>query len=368
MKILYDHQTFSLQEYGGISRIYTELLTPVPHKTVETKISIVFSNNAYLKELKSIKFFPFLKKSKWKYKVAVMLMLNKIYSIIKLQTSDFDIFHPTYYDPYFLKYLKRKPFVVTCFDMIHEKFGDTYAEIGIDNVAIEGKKILLERAARVIAISESTKKDIVEIYGIDKNKIDVVHLASSLSNKSSSPTRIVKGNYILFIGNRNVYKNFGFFITSVADTLKQRSDLIVVCGGGKAFTEEEDELINSLGLKGKVSHEPVQNDNTLVNLYSNALCFVFPSLYEGFGIPVLEAFSCGCPCALSNKSSLPEVGGDAAIYFDPKDAASIQKAIINLLDDEGLRKRKIAEGYERLSLFSWAKTREETFRIYQSLL
>ncbi len=117
----------------------------------------------------------------------------------------------------------------------------------------------------------------------------------------------------------------------------------------------------------KVHHIKV-DDNSLKNLYRNAEAFVFPSLYEGFGLPVLEAFSCGCPAILSNASSLPEIGGDGAIYFDPYDKESITNSIEKVLHDEEFRDNLIQKGYERQKFFSWKKTAASTKKVYESLL
>jgi glycosyltransferase involved in cell wall biosynthesis len=368
MKVLYDHQTFSLQEYGGISRIYTELLRPDYKNGFNAELSLVFSNNAYLSELQQIHYFNFLKKSSWKYKVPAMYNLNKQYSIHKVKAGHFDVFHPTYYDPYFVKFLKGKPFVVTVLDMIHEKLVDRYKNFALDKI-VPGKKQLLKEASRVIAISESTKNDIVEVFGTDRNKIDVIYLGSSMEKQDNEKIpRQIEGDYILFIGKRDEYKNFGFFLEAIIPLLNQQKDLKVVCGGGGQFIVAENNLIERLGMKGRVVSKAIKDDLTFISLYSNAVCFVFPSLYEGFGIPVLEAFSCGCACALSNRSSLPEVGGDAVVYFDPEDAESILQGVSKLVTDEAFRKEKIAKGYQRLSLFSWSKTREQTFKLYSELV
>lgn len=366
MKILFDHQTFTLQEYGGISRIYAELLMDSPlHPETETSVSILFSNNEYLSHLKKISYSNFLKNSKWQYKTSLMMKLNKMATIVNLRWGNFDVFHPTYYDFYFLKYLKGRPFVVTFLDMIHEKFGHIYPELANDRVTNTGKKLLLQSANKIIAISQSTKNDIVDIYGIDPGKIEVIYLGSSMPKAKVDAPGILENNYILFVGNRGRYKNWSFFLESIANLL---SGLHVVCAGGGRFTEEEREEIEKLNLQGKVHYEPIKNDASLANLYVNALCFVFPSLYEGFGIPVLEAFSCGCPCVLSDRSSLPEVGGDAAIYFDPEDSSSINKAVSTLINDDMLRESLVQKGYERIKQFSWEKTRDQTYKLYASLL
>lgn len=366
MKILYDHQTFSLQDYGGISRIFAELLKVGMDDHMEARVSLLFSNNVYLKELRNVGVSSFFKTYKSAYKELLIYAVNKLYSIHKLKTLSFDVFHPTYYDPYFLKYLKEKPFILTFHDLAHEKFMDRYNVFAKDKLTIEGKRTLITQAAKVIAVSEATKKDVIAYYGIDRRKIEVVHLATSLTRTKEVRKRIINEPYILFVGKRDIYKNFTFFLDAVSPLLKFDKKLKLVCAGGGAFSESERVLISELALADKVVPVTIQNDATLVDLYSNALCFVFPSLLEGFGIPVLEAFSCGCACALSSFSSLPEVAGNAALYFDPTDAKSIYSAIERLIYDEALRVETIRKGYERLSNFSWNKTRQRTYEVYRS--
>jgi glycosyltransferase involved in cell wall biosynthesis len=169
------------------------------------------------------------------------------------------------------------------------------------------------------------------------------------------------------VGNRSGYKNFVFFIESIAGILYNHEDLHVVCAGSLPFTNEEKHFLTNLNLLNQVHHIKI-NDTILKNLYENARAFIFPSLYEGFGLPVLEAFSCGCPVLLSNSSSLPEVGGEGAIYFDPYDSASLTDALENLISDDYLRKQLALKGCERLKLFSWQKTANETKSVYENLI
>jgi glycosyltransferase involved in cell wall biosynthesis len=182
-------------------------------------------------------------------------------------------------------------------------------------------------------------------------------------NKSSDPS-ICGKYYILFVGNRSSYKNFTFFIESVAPLLLKNNELQVCCAGGEPFSPREILCFKNFQILHKVHHiQP--DDHTMKNLYKNALAFIFPSLYEGFGLPVLEAFSCGCPTLLSNTSSLPEIGSDAALYFDPYDPASLTDALEHIISDNNLRMQLILKGYERSKQFSWEKTANATKKVYE---
>jgi glycosyltransferase involved in cell wall biosynthesis len=227
---------------------------------------------------------------------------------------------------------------------------------------------LAERADIIIAISNNTKNDIVDVYGINPDKIKVVYLGNSLVPASArlEQSKIDK-DYILFVGKRGYYKNFNFFISSIAYILKKEKDLSLICAGGDAFNSEELATFNLLGISNKVQYRFV-DETILAELYKNALFFVFPSLYEGFGIPVLESFACSCPIILSNRGSLPEVGGAAAIYIDPDNKDDIVDKVERMLYDKNLRQEMIKNGKLQLEKFSWVNTVDETEAIYRGLL
>lgn len=367
MKVLYDHQIFTLQDYGGISRIYTELLKPnAVENHYSPHLSLKFSNNHYLAELSEAKYYTFFPNKYIPRKVQLMNIVNKQNSIREIKKQEYDIFHPTYYDPYFIKHLKGKPFVVSFLDMIHERFSSQYPELAQDKRIYNDKKTVLANANAVIAISESTKKDIVEFFDVDENKISVIHLATSLQHTTAEP--IIEGPYLLFVGRRERYKNFSLMIKSIQPLLQRDKNLKVICAGGGSFVEEEKKLLSELGIHLQVIQLPFNTDEVLSNLYSNALAFIFPSLYEGFGIPVLESFACKCPVIVSNISSLPEVAGDAAAYVDPLDEQNIFSIVEKVIEDSSYRKELVDLGIKRNMTFSWQKNRNETEQLYQKII
>ena len=177
----------------------------------------------------------------------------------------------------------------------------------------------------------------------------------------------VPKKYILFVGSRSGYKNFDTFIKSVSLLLKEHSDLSVVCIGGGKFSNQEISLLEKLNIKNKVFQFNLE-DNVLAKFYSNALMFVFPSLYEGFGIPILEAFACRCPLVCSDTSSLPEIAEDGAKYFDPYQEESIYNAMKTVLFDNVRKELLVKNGTERLKYFSWEETAKQTKKVYESII
>ena len=388
MKILFDYQIFELQKFGGVSRYFVELLNHTNKEGIDWELPIRYSDNEQINNLEYFKgklenkadpFKTFLGGldfiGKWKLynlysKISSLPTpknLNTILSIKSIIDGNFDIFHPTYYDDYFLPYLKNKPFILTIHDLIFEKYGKQYT---LNDPSSINKKKLANKATMIIAVSENTKKDIIEVLGIDERKIEVIYLGNSLVANSHSDIMKEKLNipekYLLFVGNRANYKNFNLFIQAIAPLLINDKELNVICTG-KEFDEEEVSRLSSLFIKGQVFHRYV-DDESLACLYTYAIAFVFPTLYEGFGLPVLEAFSCGCPAILSNNSSLPEIGGDAAVYFNPKDEKSIFEAVKKVLQNNQLRENMKQKGREREKLFSWNITTKKTIKLYERVL
>lgn len=376
MDILYDHQIFTQQHYGGISRYFCELMdqwTRIPD--IHFNLALRYSynenllNKPYLYQYWSnpnvffsrLKNYPGMKK---RAHILRYVLNNQKEAERQLKDREFDLVHPTYFNPYFLDYLKGKPYVITVYDMIHELFPDI---IPSWDKTKEMKRRVIEQASGIIAISQNTKKDIVRFYGIDPERIIVIPLSNSIPRTIGTKVDNLPDNYLLYIGDRHYYKNFKFFITAISPILQENEDIFLICGGSSDFTEVEKEFMDELGIRNKVIHFDV-DDITLSILYQNALCLVFPSLYEGFGLPILEAFHCECPVICSNTSSLPEVAGDAAIYFNPDNESSIYDAVEGFMNDPETGKSLIQKGLLRLNEYSWEKTAKMTRELYHQVL
>ena len=382
MKVLYDTQCFDMQKFGGISRYFCEIMKNLS-SDMDFSLPCVYSRNEYLKQSRlidfvedksSIEYFlpniDFIGKKhlyslKNKFSMSKLLR-NKKECIKALQAQNFDVFHPTYYDPYFLEYIDQKPFVLTVHDMIHELYPEFFKDA--DKI-IKNKKLLAEKAAKIIAVSHQTKKDIVKFYGASfADKTEVIYHGSSLntsdSAKESVDFKTRFGKYFLFTGSRNNYKNFLFMIESCADFLIEQ-DLKIVCSGS-AFSNSEKAFFDNLNISDSVIHH-FASEKELLCLYKDALAFIFPSYYEGFGIPILEAFEAETPCLLAKSSCFPEIAENAALYFDPKSKNEIVSAMNRILD-RNIAYQLTEKGKERLKYFSWKKTAERTTNVYKTIL
>jgi glycosyltransferase involved in cell wall biosynthesis len=325
-------------------------------------LSVRYSNSVYLDSWRDrANIRDFLPRMEFRGKNYLLEYLNRIETRKRIKEEEFDIFHPTFYWPVG-KIRGNKPVVVTVHDMTHEIYPEYF--VWYDQIARQKRKIT-RLADRVIAISENTKRDLIQYHRIPEEKIEVIHHGFNKLEEVGQSVEI-PGKYLLYVGNRGGYKNFLFFLEAVSPILIQEK-LRLVCAGGGRFSHAERKEISRLGVSHLLTQFEI-SPGQLAFLYRNAIAFVFPSLYEGFGMPVLEAFSAGCPVILSNVSSFPEVAGDAGVYFDPRDAHSIYEAVKGVLSDGNLRTILKNSGIERLQEFSWKNTAEKTMTVYKKLL
>jgi glycosyltransferase involved in cell wall biosynthesis len=204
---------------------------------------------------------------------------------------------------------------------------------------------------------------------VNPQKISVIHLGYTLrEGLSKRKLNIGDKPYILYVGQRYTYKNFSRLLQAYSNSPRLKKAFKLVCFGGARFSNDEINQIKKLNLKAEDIAHFNGNDNILRTLYANATAFVFPSLYEGFGIPPLEAMSFKCPVVCSNKSSLPEVAGDAAEYFDPYNIEEMMLSIESVIFSTEKRNDLIEKGLKRIKLFSWEKCTEQTLEVYSSLL
>ena len=284
-----------------------------------------------------------------------------------------DIFHsPSFTIPFSVSI----PTVVTIHDMVCYKFPETIDRLRRIYLANAVRCSIL-KADRIIAVSQSTKKDIVDTFDVPETKIDVVYEASAPCFRATADGNSVQETckkyfieepFLLYVGTLEPRKNLvklmqAYFILKRDYRIKHK---LVIAGKkgwnyGPIFSE-----IERLSLRNDVIFTGYVPEQALVHLYNGAELFILPSLYEGFGLPILEAMACGTPVITSNISSMPEVAGDAAILVDPYDVDALAGAMHGVLTDKGLKESLVKKGLERVKHFSWKKCAEETIRVYEA--
>jgi glycosyltransferase involved in cell wall biosynthesis len=265
------------------------------------------------------------------------------------------------------------PQVTTILDLIYKRFPEAHA--GLRSLGMRALvPLAARRSKRIIAISESTKQDVTSFLGIEPARIDVVYLGPGFPDapepvpEADLRQRHRLGDHpiVLSVSAHRPHKNLGRLIDAIARTDERA--ILVVPGYRTPWEDELREHARRAGVEERVQFPGWLSDGELEGLYRAARCLAFPSLAEGFGLPVLEAMIRGLPVACSNATSLPEVAGPAALYFDPLDTAAIAVAIGRLLGDPALRERLAAAGREQASKFTWERTAADTLASYERAL
>ena len=365
MKIIYDEQIFSNQNFGGISRYFCNLIESIQSKSIfSVKIGTVFSKNEYLNSLRTRKNFgQTIVNSEGSYFISHSI--NRIYSIFCLLFRKYDVFIPTYFNPYFLKFIQKdKPFVLTVHDMIDELFPNLNK---YNKRIIKYKKKCIENATKIIAISENTKNDIIKFYPHVADKIIVImHGYQHSTSIEDQYDDNLNKKYILFVGKRDGYKNFKFMIENIASSLIE-FEINLFCVGGGSWNSDEKIMLNDLNINNICFQIDVFEES--INMYyQKALFFIYPSEYEGFGLPILESFANNCPVLLSNASCFPEIAGVSASYFELNNQKDFKQKILELITSELKREELIFLGKEKLLEYSIEKCCVETFRVYEAAI
>jgi len=242
-------------------------------------------------------------------------------------------------------------------------------------------KLGAKKAKRIITVSQSTKQDLIEILNVPHQKIEVIYEAiddSFLNGKVSEKDPTFQNlpfeikaceKYFLFLGERRPHKNIIRIIEAFARFKKGKHNNFKLVIAGKSYSnyQEPEKMIKDLGLSNSVLLLGYVDESEKKALFKNTECFLFPSIYEGFGIPILEAMACGTPVITSNISSMPEIAGDAALIVNPYDIYEISTAIEIISQDTNLRNRLIKAGLDRIKDFSWKKAAEHTLKVYENI-
>ncbi|MBK9329823.1 MAG: glycosyltransferase family 4 protein [Sphingobacteriales bacterium] len=370
MKILFDHQVFIWHKRGGVSRYFAELMKQIATmKDVSYELPLINNQNIHLAE-NGIKnsFFnrlashSFIADSKLKQ----YLDYTDTYNVIRtLKKQQFDVFVPTLYETYFLPYIGNKPFVITIHDMIHELFPEYFGET---DLYLKQKKELIKKASKIAVVSENTKTDLLRVYPeTNADKIYITGTNHAVKPYTSDVGHKLPSRYILFVGERGGYKNFNFFIKSMSKILAADKELFVLCMGGSAFSKEEITLFQQLTIQKQVVHY-IAAEKELYTIYNKALVFVFPSLYEGFGLPTLEAMTSQCPVVLTDIAVFREVAQDAAVYFDSNNSDELEHAVRELIYYNTNKEILIKKGLENVKRYTWEEIAKRCVHLYQTAM
>lgn len=368
MNILYDNQIFAAQAYGGVSRLFYELIT---HLTGKEEANIYLFHGFHINRFpladmkKKLAFYLGLKVPRPPYSVKFVRLFNTLLFDLFKPVKNIDIFHPTDFSPVVRRW-KQTPLVLTVCDMIPELYPHFFKDI---KTRLKNKSESIKRADHIITISHSTKTDLIKFYNVDEEKITVVYpgVSSPLQVHEKRELPFGKEPYILYVGTRKqAYKNFKNLLSVYASNKSINSHCHLVCFGGPPFTGDELGLASRLGCRNSIFHLS-GDDSLLAEVYTGARVFVYPSLYEGFGFPPLEAMAYGCPVAAADTASIPEVLGDAALYFDPTDPGAISSVIEKLLFENDTVEELVKRGFHRIERYSWSKMAEETFQVYKDV-
>tara|TARA_A100001011_G_C14298281_1_gene839506 strand:- start:1306 stop:2406 length:1101 start_codon:yes stop_codon:yes gene_type:complete len=366
MKIAFDYQIFSLQKYGGISRYFFELSSNINknHRNSDIHVVSPFYINNYLNKnyvsIKGVKVPGGVRIGK------ILFYINRFISTKIILDLKPDILHQTYHfdSSHFNKFKGKK--VLTIHDMIHEIYPNYFPN---SQRYIEAKKNAVRMADHIICVSKSTRDDLIKILGVKYEKITVIpHGYFYVGGIKQNRNLHLKKPFILYVGSRYGYKNFKNLLAVFASNKNLNKNYNLVAFGGGPFSNLENILIKELGLSRENVIYLQGDDYFLKELYSNAEIFVYPSLYEGFGLPPLEAMSCGCPVACSFSSSIPEVVGNAASFFDPNSLSSINSTIISLINNKEKKNQLINKGFDQIKNFGWDKCTTSTLATYRKLI
>jgi glycosyltransferase involved in cell wall biosynthesis len=366
MRILYDHQVFSLQDAGGASRYYYELLRSLAGAPeVQTELWLGINHTVFpfhhLSRARIVSCGGFLTPGRCRF-IANELLGN----VRALFAGRLDVYHPTLYRP--MPLVRARRIVATHHDCVHERFPSLFPNA---KQILRAKRRLYAQADAIICVSESSRKDLLEFYDVDATKTRVIYhgLRRLPGPATTGPaTARLRGHipaeYLLFVGSRAPYKNFDNLLRAFRATGLHKSMWMLVVGGGPLTTWERG-LAEELEVANRVVVFPRPGDALLAEAYAAATLLVYPSRYEGFGFPPLEAMAMGCPALVSKTSSLPEVCRDAPFYFDPNVQASLERMLLEATNDEKARRRAQECGTRVAAQYSWQKCGEQTLALYR---
>ncbi len=365
VNVLIDDQIFLMHARGGISRYFAELIREFrahPEWGIRALTSVRRSPNQHLRDVDPrVRDLGFPEQS-FSWKVAKRFAAYP--SAFAARGLRPDVVHYTYYDPRKLALFRGVPKVVTIHDMVPELLP---ADL-VDGNPHMAKRAYVEHADAIICVSEATRDDLFAVWGeiTDIPVIVTGHATSERFHRDVRPAWL-GFEYLLYVGSRDHYKNFRTLLTAYAASWAPTAGVRLVAVGGGDFTAAERAEMEALEVTELVVQSTVAEAD-LPGYYRGAAAFIFPSLSEGFGIPVLEAMSVGTPTVLSDLKVFREVAGDAAMFFPAGDAAALTACIDRLLGDPPLREQLRTAGLARAAQYSWEATAHTTAELYRQLV
>ncbi len=360
VRVAFDEQIFAIQRYGGISRVFAELAHQFianPELGVELQpVAAPLVNEYILKDPITAKALNVWPSRHWVPSIARSLFRRR-------HKGPADVVHNTFYLPRALSDYPGAKRVVTVHDMIPELFPQTRRRLDFVTV----KRRYVEKADHIVCVSESTKLDLERIYGPCSAPISVIHSGVGPEFSPLAPP-IPKwpSDYLLHVGHRSGYKGGHTLFGAFTKIQRDFPDTTLVLAGGGPLSTEEHRALRGMGIDQHVFQQQVP-EALMPSAYAHARALVFPSEYEGFGLPVLEAMASGTPTILCASSALIEVGGDCAKYFPPSDPDSLADRIADLLTDESEVARMREAGMSHARNFSWTRTARELQAVYAAV-
>jgi glycosyltransferase involved in cell wall biosynthesis len=373
MRIALDHQAFCLQQTGGISRYFVRLAQELLAANQHVGVFAPLYRNQYLRELpqdcvrgRAVANYP-------PRCADVSVFINGMIGRRQLRSWHPEIVHETYFTK-IKSGTVNCPTVLTVFDMISE-LGIGQSTLVESELKYSPKYMAVKRADHIICISENTRQDLIRLFNIRSTKISTIHLGcdSAPVSKEMMPKNVAETAatgekpFLLYVGLREGYKNFLGLLHAVASSTQLKSSFDIIAFGADKFNLRELELIRHLNFSDKQVRQISGDDTILQQLYLSASALVYPSLYEGFGLPPLEAMAHRCPVISSNTSSMPEIIGEAAEFFDPNKAESIAMAIENVVYSAARTQDLISKGLQRVQAFTWKASARQHLALYQTL-
>lgn len=365
MRIAFDHQAFCLQKTGGISRYFFHLAQQMAIAGQDVSVFSPFYRNQYAKQL-SPKVLHGCYMNDYPPRCAgPAVSLNGLIARQQLRAWQPDVVHETYFSNT-RSGSGKTPAVLTVFDMIGELGLDAEAPTPAE-LKQSKKYAAVKRADHVICISEHTRKDLIRLYEVAPEKTSTIHLGCELNIQADKKESTAQRPYLLYVGVRSGYKNFARFVQAAANNAQLNEQFDIVAFGGGPFNSAERDFIQELELRVDQVRQVSGDDALLAEHYRNASVLVYPSCYEGFGLPPLEAMANQCPVVSSHASAMPEVIGDAAEFFDPLNLDSIANAIQSVVYSPSRTNELIAKGLARVQRFNWQTCAERHLALYRSL-